>query len=276
MAALAVDDGTLYYETHGDGQPLVMLHGAWMNGGAWDEQIDRFAEDYRVIRPDLRGHGRSGATDRRRYSVELFVDDLERLIAELDVEAPIICGLSLGNIITQAYLDRHPAEPAAVVLGAPARSLPPVEIPHTLKRFGPPPMGISTSLCLLGSKATFRSMLRGIRATTGTPWIADDPEVRSLAIEAAGEVPRREFRKIFHALYRFDPPDLSHVETPTLAIHGTGESPYVKRQGHQLVEDIDGASIEAIPDAAHLVNLDNPTAFNARVAEFLAEVTAAG
>lgn len=276
MASLAVEDGTLYYDNHGRGQAMVMLHGAWMSGEAWDAQIEPFAEDYRVICPDLRGHGRTGATGRRRYSVDLFVDDLERLLDRLDVEDPIICGLSLGNIITQAYLDRHPDEPAAVVLGGPARSLPPVDIPQSVKSLGPPPTGISTSLWLQGSKGTFRSMLQGIRATTGSPWIAENREVRSQAIEAAGEVPREEFRKIFHALYRFDPPDLSHVDTPALAIHGTGESPLVKRQGRQLVDDIGNASIEAIPDAAHLVNLDNPDAFNARVADFLADVEAAG
>lgn len=276
MASLAVEDGTVYYDNHGNGQAMVLLHGAWMSGDAWDAQIDPFADDYRVIRPDLRGHGRSGASDRRRYSVDLFVDDLERLLDHLDVENPIICGLSLGNIIAQEYLDRHPEEPGAVVLGGPARSLPPVDIPQSIKGMGPPPTGISTSLWLQGSKATFRSMLRGIRATTGSPWIAADREVRSRAIEAAGDVPRKEFQKIFHALYRFDPPDLSHVDTPALAIHGTGESPFVKRQGRQLVDDIGNASIEAIPNAAHLVNLDNPEAFNARVERFLADVGAAG
>lgn len=274
MATLAVEDGQLWYDVRGEGRPMVFLHGAWMSGDAWSAQYDRFAGDYRVVRLDLRGHGRSGATDRRRYSVDLFVDDLERLLAHLDIDDPIICGLSLGNLITQEYLNRHPTGPAAVVLGGPARSMPPVELPRALKRFGPPP-GIATSLCLTGSKGTFRSMVRGIRLTTGGPWIAADPDVRSRAIEAAGDVPRAEFRKIYRALYRFEPPTLSHVETPALAIYGQGESAFVKRQGRQIVESVGRGAVESVPDAAHLVNLDNPAAFNDRVAAFLDEVGAA-
>ena len=115
MATLAVEDGTLWYDNHGEGRPLVFLHGAWMSADAWEPQVERFGDEYRVIRLDLRGHGRSGTTDRRRYSVDLFVDDLEALLDHLDVEDPIICGLSLGNLITQAYLDRHPTDPAAAV-----------------------------------------------------------------------------------------------------------------------------------------------------------------
>lgn len=275
MPTVSVEDGQLWYDDRGEGRPIVFLHGAWMSGDAWKEQYDRFGDDYRVVRVDLRGHGRSGASDRRRYSVELFADDLERLVDHLGLAAPVVCGLSLGNIITQEYLDRHHPSVAAAILGGPARSLPPVELPRSLKRLGPPP-GMSTSLWLSGSKATFRSMLRGIRASTGGPWIAADPEVRTRAVEAAGEVPREEFRKIYRALYRYDPPSLSHVETPTLAIYGQGESSLVKRQGRQVVESVGTGAVASIPDAAHLVNLDNPTAFNDRMATFLAEQGLAG
>jgi pimeloyl-ACP methyl ester carboxylesterase len=275
MSTLAVDDGQLWYEDRGDGRPIVFLHGAWMNGDAWDAQWERFGDDYRVVRLDIRGHGRSGGSDRRRYSVGLFADDLERLVAHLGLDAPIVCGLSLGNIITQEYLDRHPTSVAATILGGPARSMPPVDMPRAVKRLGPPP-GIETSLYLVGSRATFRTMVRWIRTTTGGPWIAADPAVRAMAIEAAGEVPRAEFKKIYRALYRYDPPSLTHVQTPALAIYGHGESALVKRQGRQVVADVGDGTVASIPEAAHLVNLDNPTAFNERVATFLAERGLAG
>lgn len=275
MPTLSVEDGQLWYGDRGEGQPIVFLHGAWMSGEAWNEQYDRFGGDYRVVRVDLRGHGRSGATDRRRYSVGLFADDLERLVAHLDLADPILCGLSLGNIITQEYLHRHHSTVAAAILGGPARSLPPVELPPELKRLGPPP-GIATSLWLTGSRATFRSMLRAIRAATGAPWIARSRDVRARAIEAAGAVPRSEFRKIYRALYRYEPPTLSHVETPTLAIYGQDESSLVKRQGRQVIESVGTGAVASVPDAAHLVNLDNPAAFNDRMATFLADQNLAG
>ena len=275
MPALELEDGTLWYDERGTGRPLVFLHGAWMDGDAWEHQLGHFAPAYRVVSPDLRGHGRTGATAPRRYSVELFADDLEALLADLEGEAPILCGLSLGSMVVQEYLARHPDAPAAAVLGGPVRSMPPVELPRAMKALARPTAGIAASLSLGGPTATFRSMLQAIRAATGGPWIAADPAVRSRAIEAAGEVSRSEFRKIFRALYRFDPPDLSHVGTPTLAVYGTDESSLVKRQGHRIVDSVDRGAVQSIPDAAHLVNLDRPEAFNATIEGFLEDVGAA-
>jgi non-heme chloroperoxidase len=275
MAALELDDGSLWYEERGAGTPLVFLHGAWMSGDAWEHQLDHFAEEYRVVSLDSRGHGRTGGTDPRRYSIELFADDLEALLAHLEVDRPILCGLSMGNMVIQEYLSRHPDGPAAAVLGGPVRSLPPVALPQSLKALTSPAPGLATSLSLGGTEATFRSMLRSIRTVTGEPWIAADPAVRSRAIEAAGELSRSEFRKVFQALYRYDPPDLSDVLAPTLAVYGRGETSLVKRQGQQLADSVARGAVQPIPGAAHLVNLDRPAAFNATVEAFLDETGAA-
>lgn len=276
MAALPLADGSLWYdENGGSGQPLVFVHGGWMNGDAWTNQIEQFADEYRVITLDLRGHGRTGATDARRYSVELFADDLEDLLDHLDAEDPILCGLSLGNMVTQEYLARHPDRPAAAVLGGPVRSLRPFGLPTGLESVLSPVTGIQTALAMFGSRATYRSLLRSIRATTGQAWISVDPETRARAVDLAGEVSRTEFRKIFRALYRYDPPDLTDVSTPVLAIYGEGEADLIKQDGRRLVESIDSATLESVPEAAHLVNIDNPGGFNERVADFLTDVAAA-
>ena len=126
MAELALEDGTLWYETRGDGRPLVFVHGGWMNGRAWRPQVEHFAGDYRVVTLDVRGHGRTGATDQRRYSIDLFTDDLEALLEHLEIEAPILCGLSLGSMVVQQYLHRHPDRPRGAILAGAVRSMPPV------------------------------------------------------------------------------------------------------------------------------------------------------
>jgi pimeloyl-ACP methyl ester carboxylesterase len=271
MATLSVEGGDIWYETRGEGLPLVFLHGAWSNTDVWDPQVERFADEYQVVRMDIRGHGRTGPTDPRQYSIELFADDLESLLAHLDIEEPILCGLSMGNIIAQEYLDRHPDRATAAVLGGPARSMPPVDLPDPMNALEPPP-GLDTTLALAGSKTTFRTLLRSIRAATGGPWIAADPDVREGAIEAAGEIDTREFHKIYRALFDYDPPALDHVETPTMVIYGREESALVKRQGQEVADHVDVGSVVAVEEAAHLVNVDNPAAFNARVGAFLADL----
>ncbi|WP_290812165.1 alpha/beta fold hydrolase [Halovivax sp.] len=274
MSALTLDDGTIHYETAGDGDPLVFVHGGWMDGNAWYPQVERFADEHRTITLDVRGHGRTGATAADRYSIELFADDLEALLAHLDVDRPALVGLSLGSMVVQEYLHRHPDRARGAVLGGPVRSMPPVPMPTSAKPLFSPIPAISTSLALAGQEATFRSMLAGIRATTGAPWLALDREVRERAIRGVADVPAREYRKVFDALYRYDAPALDGVETPTLAVYGDHEACPVKRQGDAIASSVATGDRVEIPDAGHLVNQDRVEAFNRVLADFLARVPA--
>lgn len=262
MPTVALADGTLRYEERGSGQPLVCVHGGWQNGQSWQRQVDRFADEYRVVTYDLRGHGKTGATDSREYSIDLFVDDLERLLAHLDIDRPILCGLSIGGMVLQSYLDRHPERARGAVIGGPLQSMPPVDLPAGMKPFVSPVPAIVGMVSTMGSTATFQSLLGSIRATTGGPWLTVDSAVREQAMDAVGDVSPEEYAKIFKALYNFVPPDLSHVQTPTLVLYGDGEAPSVKRQGEQLADTLQWGSWQEIPDAGHLVNQDNPQAFN--------------
>lgn len=273
VTTVSLDDATVWYEERGEGPPLVFIHGGWSSAEAWTPQFERFADDYRVVRFDVRGHGETGPTDRDRYSIDLYADDLERLLDHLDVDRPILCGLSLGSMVAQTFLDRHPARAAGAVLAGPVRSMPPVDLPRWIKPALSPVPSLGLSLGTMGSEATFRSMLGAIRATTGSVWLSVDRSVRAAAIETAGEMPREEFRKTFAALYRHDPPDLSHVESPVSVVYGDEEAIPVKQQGRALAREVDGTLTE-VADAGHLVNLDNTEAFDAACRSFLATLPA--
>jgi pimeloyl-ACP methyl ester carboxylesterase len=270
MPTLSLDDGTLWYEVRGSGPPLICLHGGWQDSTSWRPQIERFADEYSVVTFDLRGHGRTGPTGTRRYSIDLFADDLERLLGHLGIERPTLAGLSIGGMVVQAYLDRHPNGARGAVIGGPLQSMPPVKVPQAMKPFMSPLPAIAGMVSTVGPTGTFQSLLASIRATTGGRWLTTDPAVRSQALDSLGNVTADEYLKIFRALYEFDPPDLSHVQTPTLVLYGDREAPPVKRQGERLAETVAAGSWQEIPDAGHLVNQDNPLAFNAACAQFFA------
>ena len=274
MPTLPLEDGTLWYDEHGSGPPMVCIHGGWQDADAWDDQVERFADEYRVIRFDLRGHGKTGATDRRRYSIDLFVDDLERLLDHLDIERPILAGISIGGMVVQSYLERHPEGPRAAVIGGPVQSMPPIDLPPQVKPFLSPVPAISGMVRTVGTRATFQWLLASIRATVGDTWLTVDREVRSEALETIAEIPADEYTKIFRALYNYVPPDLSGVGTPTLVVAGDHEAPPVKVQGKRLARTLPYGNYVEIPDAGHLVNQDDPAAFDAAVAEFLAKLEA--
>jgi non-heme chloroperoxidase len=270
VSQLALEDGTLWYEMKGSGPPLVFLHGGWQNSESWQQQVDRFADDFTVVTPDFRGHGQTGATDVEEYSIDLYVDDLERLLVHLDIERPILVGTSIGGMVIQSYLDSHPDGARGAVIGGPLQSMPPVNLPASMKSFASPLPAISGMLSTLGTRTTFQSLTSTVSATTGRPWLSTNSKVRAKAMDAVGEFSRDEYLKVFRAIYQFEPPNLSHVQTPMLVLYGDHEVSQGKRQGRQIASTVANGWWQEISNAGHLVNQDNAQEFNAATAEFLA------
>ncbi|WP_336326541.1 alpha/beta fold hydrolase [Halovenus sp. HT40] len=272
MPTVSVTDGSLHYEQRGSGPPLVLIHGGWQDSASWKRQIEYFADDYRVITYDIRGHGRTGATGATEYSIDLFADDLETLLSVLEVEQPILAGMSVGGMITRAFLARHPESVRGAVIGGPFQSMMGTDFATDLNPFFSPVQGVSQMVSTLGSAATFRTLVNSMQATNGGSWLSLDSDVRAQAITAAGAVPKAEYTKIFRALYEHEPVSLSHVETPLLVLYGDHEAPSIKRQGRQLAEQTPHGQRLEISDAAHLVNQDNPEAFNEACSEFITTI----
>jgi pimeloyl-ACP methyl ester carboxylesterase len=117
----------LYYEMMGEGHPLVLLHRGYMDRRMWDNQFAAFAQNYQVIRYDIRGFGKSELpqtpySDRR---------DLYDLMAFLEVKRAYLLGLSLGGVIALDFTLEYPAMVDALILvGSPVSGYP-VELMFT-------------------------------------------------------------------------------------------------------------------------------------------------
>ncbi|WP_158601445.1 alpha/beta fold hydrolase [Halosegnis longus] len=107
MATVTANGTELCYETAGEGPPLVLLHGTMMDGRPWAELARPLADASRLVVPDLRGHGRTGGSERDSYSVGLFADDVHALVTELDLGAPVVVGHSLGGFVALCYAARY-------------------------------------------------------------------------------------------------------------------------------------------------------------------------
>ena len=94
---------------------VVLLHGATLDHHAWDAQVDDLAGRYRVVTPDLRGHGESPLAGPFRF--DDAVDDIAALLDEVDDGAPVVLGgLSLGGNIAQEIVYRDPGRVDALVV----------------------------------------------------------------------------------------------------------------------------------------------------------------
>lgn len=101
---LSVPDGHLAYAREGTGPPIVLLHGGALDHHLWDPQIPALTDRFTVVRPDLRGHGRSSTpTTAFRHC-----DDVAALIREIDRGPAIVVGLSLGAGAATDLALEHP------------------------------------------------------------------------------------------------------------------------------------------------------------------------
>ena len=96
MPTVGVRGADLYYETSGDGQPLLFIHGMCGNANVWDDQVRRLSPRFGCITYDRRGHSRSTLGDITQRSVEMHADDAAALVDALGI-APCVLVASSGG-----------------------------------------------------------------------------------------------------------------------------------------------------------------------------------
>ena len=106
---------SLYYESHGAGRPLILLHGGLGSGEMFGPILPALAERHRVIAPDLQGHGRTADID-RPIDMRLMADDIAALIVHLGLEKADVLGYSLGGGVAMFLASRYPDKVDKLVL----------------------------------------------------------------------------------------------------------------------------------------------------------------
>ena len=271
MPTVRTNDIDTYYERRGSGPPIVFVHGAVLDHAQWRPQTDALGDGYETIAYDVRGHGRTGGSARDAYSIELFADDLDALVAALDLDRFVLCGLSTGGCIAQVYAAEHPDRLAGLVLAdtfTPAlfdrrewlqRSL--------LLRATVPPVR------LIGYERVERAMVWLQERLSGEGVSGDYEEIERL--RATGpKMATDEFAKVIRAVARFHETsvDLSAISVPTLLLYGEREAPFIGRHGPKLRDEIPNAVLRTVPGAGHASNLDNPEFFTGAMRTFLAPI----
>ncbi|AOS63796.1 alpha/beta fold hydrolase [Actinoalloteichus hymeniacidonis] len=108
MPTLDSGGTTLYYEVHGAGPPLLLVHAISAGADMWRPQVDHFAKSHRVITFDARGVGRSGPITSWRRVLATMAEDVRALLDHLDVAQAAVCGVSFGGVLAQQFAASHP------------------------------------------------------------------------------------------------------------------------------------------------------------------------
>jgi len=270
MPTARTNDIETYYERRGEGPPVVFVHGAIVDHSQWDPQLEALSDEYTTIAYDVRGHGRTGGSQRGRYSVDLFADDLDALLDALDVEQAVLCGLSTGGCIAQVYAARHPDRVAGLVL---ADTFAPeyLSVGERLQRS----LGLRATVPfvrLFGYERVERWMVRLQERISGEG-VSGDYETVERIRETGPKMATDEFAKVIGAVAGFHHTEVRFpaISAPTLVLYGEHEAPFMRRQAHHLATEVGGATLRAVPGGGHASNLDEPEFVTDAVRELLAQ-----
>ncbi|MES2937931.1 MAG: alpha/beta fold hydrolase [Pseudomonadota bacterium] len=117
MPLIQADGAQLYYDTVGEGEPIVLIPGLGTTGAFFAGIAPALASEYQVIRVDLRGVGQS-SKPKQAYSMELWADDVARVLDHLEIGSAHVLGSSLGGCVALAFADRYLPRTRSLVLAA--------------------------------------------------------------------------------------------------------------------------------------------------------------
>ncbi len=264
MSYLTVRGGSLYYETAGEGTPLVLIHAGFLDNRMWNEQFQKFAKNLRVIRYDVRGYGRSSKPSGEYSDAE----DLFTLLKHLKIESASILGVSNGGRIALDFVSVHPSMVNSLILVSPGirgyKSSGPEEdreweeldnkgdlqdLAISENRIDD---AINIDLEIWASAQSATSKSRILEIATANSHIHKNPPNK---LQKSPEPPA--FTK------------LNQIRIPTILIVGDQDVKGMQLMTKRLHELIPGSKLKVIRGADHIANMSRSAEFNAIVSSFL-------
>jgi pimeloyl-ACP methyl ester carboxylesterase len=258
-----------YYEQVGEGASLVFIHGAFADLQIWEPQWHHFSSQYRLMRYDLRGHGKTGTSELDRYSMNTFADDLKSLLESLELLSPVLCGLSWGGSIAQAFAVRNPTRVKALVLAGSSVSIRLTLIDKLLSDILFPKWAMLLTIRMLSVENFTRFSLWLARLTRGKQWLSQDEATQEYLENCMLAMNSNEYMKIWEAIYGFNLLPLENITCPTLVLNGEYEPKSAFRHTKEILRRVPQALARVVPKASHAMNIDNQNAFNHHLEEFL-------
>ncbi len=256
----------------GSGPPLVFLHGWSCHGGFFGPQKAALANRFRLLLPDLPGHGATPAG--ANPGIPALADALHDLLLEQHLEQPLLVGWSMGAMVAFDYLRRYGQQDVAGLV---------IEDMTARLQTGPDwRLGLGGSF----DAAQNAAVLAAMRADWAGHSAAFLPHLfaRNSQPDAAllqwisGEIARNDSRAMAAIWASMAEQDfralLPQLSLPCLIIHGGESQLYAPEVSLWLEKTLPNAQRRCLAQSGHMPHLEQPDAFNAALAEFAASVTA--
>ncbi|MDT5061665.1 MAG: hypothetical protein QOH63_2124 [Acidobacteriota bacterium] len=249
------------YEDVGSGPAVVLLHGYPFNCSMWREQVETLKEHYRLIAPDLRGHGETSATQ-EPATMDEMAQDVAALLDELEIKRTIMCGLSMGGYVALAFYRRFGQERVRALILADTRS----QADTTEARRNREEQ--AEKILKQGMSSIADDFLKKV-LTPAT--LSQHPEiterVRQMVVTTKPQGAAAALRGM--AVRQDQTNFLPEVIAPTLIIVGSEDQLMPPVDAEMMHREIRGSRLQIIEGASHLSNLERPAEFNRALKNFL-------
>lgn len=252
----------LYWEATGRGDPVLLVHGLGLSGGAWWRTVDALSSAMCVITFDHRGIGRSQSLT-YSYTTEALADDAVSILDELAIDRVHLYGFSLGGMVAQQVALRHPTRVRSLVLGAThsggrRAAAPDPDVMQFIRRRGDMPSEEATWASVpynYGPRCRLEHVDR----------IAEDIERRLQNPFNERAYGAQLLAASMHNCFT----RLERIDAPTLVVHGARDRMIPVANARMTAERLPGARLKVLKDAGHLYPTEEP-GVDESIAEFFA------
>jgi pimeloyl-ACP methyl ester carboxylesterase len=253
MPRVKVGDINMYYDTRGEGFPLVLIMGFMGNADCWDPLyfLPRLSEHFKVITFDNRGAGRTDVSDREEYTIRMMADDTAGLMDALGIRRAHVLGISMGGMIAQELAINHPQKVEKLVLASTFCGGPKaVPIP------GEAAAMVTEIMGLLSQKGGWdREVASKLLPFIFTEeFMRENPGVVEVAIDLllTAPTPPEGIVKQVSAILSFDACDrLPSIRAPTLVLAGKKDRYIPPENAEIMAKRIPGAKLVYFEKCAH-------------------------
>lgn len=261
---IAKVNGTeLYYEMTGSGEPLVFVHGGLGDRRQWDFQFKPLAKEFKVIRYDLRGHGKSalpepGATFGNH-------EDLKALLDHLGIEKVHLCGLSSGSRVITNFALAYPEMCKSIIPVGPSL--------HDYKT--PNADSIDQVFAKMGSIFKEKGGEQAVNyLLTGNKWFKNTIRTDQTREQLKMIMTDHEFWEFKYETdqYEVKPTpikQLDKIQIPTLIFTAEYDLKYCNEIANIMEKEIPGSRKVSLKGAGHIMNMDKPEEFNDLIVQFI-------
>jgi pimeloyl-ACP methyl ester carboxylesterase len=251
------------YDERGSGQPVLLLHGYPLSRRLWQPQLELLPDAARLIAQDLRGFGETDAPS-GAYTTDHYADDAAALLDELGIAQPVVvAGLSMGGYVALAFWRRHAARVAGLILAATRAG---ADTPEG--RAARDQAAAVAQDPQRGPDAVIDGILPKMLAPGA--YASDPALVRAARDVIAGATVPGIVGALMAMKHRPDSTaNLAAITRPVLVLHGLEDQLIPPAEAEAMHQQLPNGRLALVPNAGHLVNLEQPLAFNAEVRTFL-------